>query len=234
MKNQKINFIALFVISLFAMNCKKQEVTKTIIVEGVVRDNISNAPVAGIGISIDAIKSPTSMGISASGRRENAEKLVTDNNGYYYAKLKVFQDAETLEFNFNQFPYVSTIGYERMSRDLEIVNLKPSESNNIDFLISPMTVLKIEFKNTNPQNDSDRFSCIIPGNLINIENCGSINPTEALSWVGRNVCGIYNCETYAEKLTRVFWSYRENGISYNRIDSMLTKRNVINVIQLEY
>ena len=234
MKNQRTFFIILLASSLLAMNCKKKEATKTIIVEGIIKDNISNAPVAGIGISIDAIKSPTSMGMSISGRRENIEKLETDINGYYYAKLKVFQDAETLEFNFNRFPHVPAIGYESMSRYLEIVNLKPSASNNIDFLISPITILKIKFENMIPQSDSDRFSCIIPGNLIDIENCGSVNPTEALNWAGANVCGTYNCETYAEKITKVFWSYRENSISYNRIDSILTKRNIINVIQLEY
>lgn len=232
----KTTFFILFIVSLLFTNCKKEDNTKTIIVEGVINDKISNTPISGIQISIDAIKSPSGMGIINGGKREYIKSLITDNNGHYYTKLKVFDGAEKLEFKINESNVFapSPNGYGSMSNDLNVSDLKFSQSNNIDFQLSPVTILRIEFKNISPQNNSDRFWCNIPDKPLGSENCGSIIPTEAQFWEGANVCGTYICETDAEKKILVYWTLNENGIFYERKDSIFTKRNKINVIKLEY
>ena len=232
----KLNLIFLLIFSLLTVSCEKQNNSKSIIVKGVIRDQISNRPVADIKIFISAIKSPSGMGIIAGGRRESITQVVTDNNGRFYANLEVFDEAESLEFKINEFSISmpSPNNYDSKSSAYKISDMNLTSPNSIDFYILPLTNLRIEFKNTLSQNDSDFFQCIIPRRILSIENCGIVKPTEALNWEGANVCGVYNCETYADTMTRIVWRYRENGIFYDKRDSIFTKRNVNNIIKLEY
>ncbi|HEY5236414.1 MAG TPA: carboxypeptidase-like regulatory domain-containing protein, partial [Rhabdochlamydiaceae bacterium] len=90
---QSRNIFLLFLSIVIIFSCKKEDI-ETITVEGVVRDDASRAPLAGVFISIDRIKSPSGMGIITDGRRETVGRTTTNANGSYKVKLKVFKEAE--------------------------------------------------------------------------------------------------------------------------------------------
>ena len=73
-----------------------------IIVEGYIKDDASNIPLTGITLNIDAIKSPSGMGIITDGKRKKVGQTVTDANGHYKVKLKLFKEAESIEFWLNR------------------------------------------------------------------------------------------------------------------------------------
>ena len=219
-------------------SCKKEDV-ETIVVEGAVADDASKNPLAGIIIFIDGIKSSSGMGIITDGKRETVGRATTDANGYYKAKLKIFKDAEYLEFYLN--PGKPKQGYVERQQDIYLSNLDKNGSNKVDFTLSPTALLKINFKNASAVSDSDffYFSWMADGNgwpkgILQKENCSSVAASEALTWTGKDVCGIFTVETIAEKYTTVFWTVKKSGITKQYWDSVFVKRGLINEFSLNY
>ena len=229
--------IFLFLITA-TFSCTKEDLD-IIILEGVVRDDASKDPLAGIYISIDGIKSSTGMGIITNGRRKTVGQTTTDGNGYYKVKLKVFKDAENLEFYLN--PGKLKEGFVDRQQVIYLSNINKSGSNKVDLTLSPTALLKIKFKNANPISDLDffYFGWYANGNgwtkgVIQNENCGTVAASEALTWTGKNVCGNVTVETIAEKYTYVYWTVRKSGITKQYKDSVLVNRGIINEFSLNY
>lgn len=222
-------------------SCKKQAIEADIItIEGVVKDEASKEPIAGIVIKVDGIKSPSGMGIITDGKRKAAGRTSTDANGYYKITLTVFKEAERLEFYLN--PANLKEGYVEDQQNINLSNINKSDKNKVDFTLSPTSVLKIKFKNANPVSDADffHFSWLAknghgsPKGLIQKENCGSVTATEALTWTGKDVCGIFTAETFAEKYIYVYWSAKKSGIIKQYLDSVFVKRGMVNEFYLNY
>lgn len=229
--------LILFLLMFLAFSCRKEGI-KTFSVEGVVRDGASNLPLSGIIIYIDAIKSPTGMGIITDGNRENVGRVRTDANGYYKAKLKVFKSAESLEFYLN--PGKPKEGYVERQQDVYLSELNKSGSNILNFTLSPTALLNINFKNVNPVSVADFFYFGWYANygtslgIVKKESCGSVVASEALTWTGKDVCGIFTVETIAEKYTHVYWTVKKNDITKQYSDSVFVKRGIINEFSLNY
>jgi len=80
---KKRHLFLLLILTLVNISCEMEDMD-IIIVEGYIKDDASNIPLAGITINIDAIKSPSGMGIITDGKRKKAgETVTTDANGYY-------------------------------------------------------------------------------------------------------------------------------------------------------
>lgn len=233
------NILIFLLLLLVSVSCEKVDI-ETITVEGVVRDDASQKPIAGLTISIDGIKSPTGVGIITDGKRENLGYSTTDSQGHYSIKLKVFKSAERLEFSLN--PGNQMEGYVYSHEDFYISNLVKNSTNKIDLVLSPTTILKIFFKNESPISDLDFFYFgwyADKGNgwtrgLIKKENCGTVVAGEAVTWTGKDVCGIFTTETVAEQDTRVYWTVKKNGVTKNYGKSVFMKRDIVNEFYLNY
>jgi hypothetical protein len=230
-------FISFLLVSII-FSCEKEGID-IITVEGVVRDDASWTPISGIFISIDGIKSPSGMGIITDGKRQTAGRTTTDVNGYYKVRLKVFEEAERLEFYLN--PAIQKQGYVERQQNVYLSAINRSGSNKLDFTLSPTALLKITFKNANPVSDSDffYFGWMPNGNgwtreVIQKENCGSVAASEALTWTGKDVCGTFTVEAIAEKYTQVYWMVIKNGITNRYSDSAFVQRGVMNEFSLNY
>ena len=231
------HILIIFSLVLITFSCRKEDID-TLTVEGMVRDDASKKPIAGISISIDGIKSPSGIGIITDGKRETVGKTKTDANGYYKAKLKVFNEAERLEFYLN--PGKLKEGYVDQQQNISLSDIK-SGNNKLDFTLSPTTLLNIKFKNTSPVSDSDffYFSWYANGNgwtkgIIQKDNCGTVTASEALTWTGKDVCGTFTVETIVEQYTHVYWTTKKSGVTKQYRDSVFVKRGIINEFPLNY
>ncbi len=228
----------LFLSIAIGFSCKKEGI-EIISVEGIVRDDASKQPLSNIVISIDGIKSPSGMGFITDGKRENVGQTTTDANGYYKVKLKVFSEAERLEFYLN--PGKLKDGYVDRQQDIYLSDLNKGVSNKADFTLSPTALLKIDFKNVNPVSDADffYFGWYADGNgwpkgIVQKESCGTVAASEALTWTGKDVCGTFTVGTIAEKYTYVYWTAKKSGITKQYTDSVFVKRGIVNEFSLNY
>jgi hypothetical protein len=208
-------------------------------VEGFVKDDASGEAITGVTIYIDAIKAPSGMGLITDGKRKRVGQTATDSKGYYKANLKIFKEAERLEFYLN--PGKSKEGYVETQENVYLSDLNRHGNNKLNNTLSPTGLLRIKFKNVQPVSDADFFyyGWYDSGNgwtrgTIQKENCGTIAPSEALTWTGKDVCGIYTVETIAEGFTRVYWNVTKNGVTKNFSDSTFIKRGIINEFSLNY
>lgn len=234
----QLRLIILLLLITVTFSCTKEGID-TVTVEGVVRDDASKDPLVGIYISIDGIKSPSGMGIITDGKRETVGRTTTDANGYYKVKLKVFKEAERLEFYLN--PGKIREGYVDRQQDIYLSSINKSGSNKVDLSLSPTALLKINFKNASPVSNSDffYFGWYANGNgwtkgIIQKDNCGTVAASEALTWTGKDVCGNFTVETIAEQYSHVYWTVTKSGITKQYGDSVLVKRGIINQFSLNY
>jgi len=219
-------------------SCEKQEMD-IMIVEGYIKDDATKLPVAGITIHIDAIKSPSGMGIITDGKRKKAGETVTDANGHYKVKLRVFEEAEMLEFWLNRGG--TKKAFEDAQRVAYLSDLNKDGHNRIDFDLTPLALLKINFRNVDPISNADFFyfgwyTTNSGGSWgsVNEENCGSVIPSEARIWTGMDVCGSTTVRTAAEKSTSVYWTVKKNNITKEYNESVFVKRGVLNEFTISY
>lgn len=235
----RIGYIIIFIaITVLSFSCGKADID-IMSIEGVVKDYVSGQPVSGVTINIDAIKSPTGMGIITDGRRKNVGQTITDSKGYYRVKLKVFEEAERLEFTLNSGKEKE--GYVTAQHILYFDGINEKESRKFDLKLSATALLRIKFKNAQPFSDSDFFyfgwSDRANGwtrGIIQKENCGTVLPSEALTWTGKDVCGLHTVETAADGTTFVYWNVKKDGVLKQYKDSTYIKRGVINEFNLNY
>src|SRR5690606_26562537 len=97
----KYNVTLLISFALIFCSCVKENID-IFIIEGYITDSISHQPIGGVPIRVDAIKSPSGMGIVSGGNRETVGQATTDKKGYYKAKLKVFKGAQRLQIFLNE------------------------------------------------------------------------------------------------------------------------------------
>ena len=216
-------------------SCEKED---KFIIEGVIRDAASDRPLEGISLKVDAIRSSSGWGILTDGRRETVASASTDANGYYRIKIKVFKLAESLEFYLN--PDISQNHVSTM-KDIMLSAINIRETNTMNFKLSPLSILKINFKNTAPVADDDFFSFGWYDNgtgwskgVIGRLNCGTVQVNEAANWIGKDVCGSYNVNTVAEDYTHVYWTVKKNGLTTTYNDSIFVKVDMINEFTINY
>lgn len=226
------------VVLLFTFSSCEKEDTDTI--EGQIIDAISNQPIEGVRIKVDATKSPTSMGIINGGRRETVGNAITDKNGYYKSNLKLFNGAERLQIFINENNQKQ--GYTDGEIDVSLSALNKGGNTTFNRSLNPTAILKIKFINTSPQSNADRFSLLYGCNcesghtkgILKTEICGSVSESEGIQWVGQDVCGIYTIEAIAEKKAGFSWYVMKNGETKYFKDSVLVKQGVINNYLLNY
>jgi hypothetical protein len=233
-------FLVLLFFSAVIFSCKKEDGEK-ISLEGIVTDDISHQPIAGIEILADAIKSSTGWGILSDGKRASADRAVTDQNGHYKLTAKIFEGAERLEFQISETNMNRSYTYA--SEDLYLSNVNRSGNNKVDFELSPIARLKINFKNATPVSDSDFFyfgwypvggSGTVIGGSTQKEDCGTIPPSAAITWTGKDVCGAFTVQTLAGRYTRVYWTVKKGGVTTNFHDSVFINRGVLNQFSINY
>jgi hypothetical protein len=234
------SFLILLFFSAIIFSCKKDQ-GETISLEGIVTDDISHQPIAGIGIQVDAIKSSTGWGILSDGKRAWAGRALTDQNGHYKLSAKIFEGAERLEFYISERNMNPS--YSHTSADLYLSNVNRSGNNKVDFELSPIALLKINFKNATPVSDSDFFyfgwyhiggsGTVIAGSTQK-EDCGTIPPSAAITWTGKDVCGAFTVQTLAGRYTRVYWTVKKGGVTTNFHDSVFINRGMLNQFSINY
>ncbi|WP_207420714.1 hypothetical protein [Desertivirga brevis] len=233
------SFLSILMFSFFSFHssCDWTSVeppSETIIIEGTIKDELTNEPLPGVEIRTDAIKSSSGMGIITNGRRKRVGETSTDNNGNYSLKLKVFKDADRLEFYLN--PGIKKEGYVELKIDKNYSEFRKKGINSVGFSLWPIALLKIKFKNSNPVSGDDFFYFGWytnnvrgwPKGIVQNENCGSVIPSSALTWTGVDVCGSVTAETFADRTAHINWNVRKNGIMKQYKDSVYVKRGIIN------
>jgi hypothetical protein len=223
------------------MSCKKAEKGYKMVIEGFVREDISNQPIDNVYIFVDAIKSSTGMGDFISGNRENAGQAKTDSKGYYRLSLIVFEGAERLEFRINENR--SREGFVATGKDFKLSDLNRNKTTTLDFNLQATEILKIHIKNTIPFSASDyfyvrqgnkEFNIGYPRGLIKKENCGTVQPTDALTYIGKDVCATHTYETLANRFTYIDWRVIKNGKTIDLQDSILVIKGKVNEFSINY
>jgi hypothetical protein len=233
-----INIIISIGFTLLTLSCEKAD-TDIMSIEGIVKDYITGQPVSGVTISIDALKSPSGMGIITDGRRKNVGQTSTDSRGYYRVKLKVFDEAERLEFSLNSG--MGKDGYVSTEHILYFQGTNKPSSRKLDLTLSATALVRIKFKNAQPFSDSDFFyfgwsdrANGITRGVLKKDNCGTVLPSEAITWTGQDVCGVYIVEVAADGTTLVHWTARKAGVTREFKDSVYIKRGELNEFSLNY
>ena len=226
-------------IAVLQSSCRKEfGNTQIISIEGVIKDDASKQVLNGIFITIDAIKSPSSWE-GWDGYRKTVGSVTTDANGHYKVKLKVYNDAERLEFYLN--PGKLNSGYVDSQPNIQLSSLNLNGNNKFDFTLSPIGILKIHFRNAIPIANTDFFyfgwsanGNGWPAGLLQKENCGTVSVSQALTWTGKDVCGIFTIGTIAEQFTHIWWHVEKGGVINLYRDSVYVKRGVVTDFNLNY
>lgn len=224
-------------VCILTTSCEKEE-KDTMTVEGFVLDQITKEPVAGVAIEVDAIKPPTGMGIITDGKRKRAATAITDINGFYHCKLKLFEEAERCEFKLN-VNQVKNYATER-TKDFYLKDLSRGTVNTLDFELIPITLLKISFNNDRPISDNDFFyfnfysETSIGGKIVESQTCGSVIETEAGTWRGKDVCGTTTVETEADRYTYIYWTVEKNNLRNSYRDSTYCERGKVSEFIIKY
>lgn len=236
MHKRYILILSLLIVVNFS--CKKLDIN-VYEIEGIVTDPASRLPVSDIKISIDGIKSSSGWGIITDGKRETIGRTSTDANGYYHIKLKIFKDAERLEFYLN--PGLEKADYVERQNTYPLAGINRKETNLVNFTLSPAALIKISYKNAMPVSDSDFFYFGWYNNgtgstkgIIKQEDCGTIKVSDAFTWRGKDVCGTLTAGTIAEDYTHIYWTVIKNGITNNYNDSIFVKRGAVSEFLLNY
>jgi len=224
---KKIFLIALLPLVCLISSCSK-EPTDTIIIEGIVRDDLTLKSIRGVSVSASAV---SAVGF---GRNEEVGRTITDADGHYRLQLKIFKEAERLDFDINGGNL--TDGYTYIQ---ESIYTPLPDHHLLDFRLNPTALLKIKFKNATPVSNSDFFYFGWDGTgwtkgIVNKEYCGSIMPSQASTWTGKDVCGIYTIERIAERTTLIYWSVTKNNIITNYRDTVYVRRGIVNEFSLNY
>ncbi len=229
----------ILLLTIFTFFSCTKEAVDVITIEGVLLDRASRQPIPGVSIIIDGVKSSSSWGIITDGKRETVGRTATNASGYYQIKMRIFKEAERLEFHLNQ--QEQREGYVAAQESVDLAALSSGGTNKTDFLLSPTALLKIRFKNTSPVSNADffYFNWFYNGGgwtkgVLQRENCGSVVPSQALTWTGMDVCGVFTAETIAEQTTQLSWTVKKAGITNNYYDSIYVNRGVVNEYILNY
>ncbi|GAB2530681.1 hypothetical protein [Rufibacter soli] len=230
------NLLLYLLLACVNVSCLLQEEDKdTFIMEGVIRDDITQQPVANIAILVMAM---TPGGIFG-GSQANVGEGKTDANGYYRIRIKALKEAERLDYHINgAYP---TQEYAYKTASLYLKDLNRNGTNTFDVLLSATTLLKIKFKNVNPFSDTDQFyfGHFSDGNGIaspkgEFVNCGTVQVTEAGNWFGKDVCGILTVWTLADRYTTVYWNVRKNNVLQQNKEKVLVQRGKTNEFIIDY
>ncbi|WP_161890551.1 carboxypeptidase regulatory-like domain-containing protein [Pontibacter russatus] len=234
-----INFLILLISLLIVISSCERKDVDIFIIEGQITDDISNQPIEGVEIRVDAIKSSSGMGIISNGKRKTVGKATTDRNGYYKAKLKVFNGAQRLEISINENNKKE--GYADGYLDASLSTLNKGASTIFNHAISPTAILKIKFINTSPQSNADKFilnwcNCGqgLTKGIINRENCGTVKESEGGQWIGEDVCGVYTIEAVAGRKSDFSWYVTKNNETRLFLDSVFVARGVLNEFLINY
>ncbi|TXK36663.1 carboxypeptidase regulatory-like domain-containing protein [Pontibacter qinzhouensis] len=226
----------LFLLTLVFSSCERRDID-VFTLEGYLTDEVSGKPVPGVHIRIDGLKSPSGMGIITDGKRKTAGQAVTDNTGYFKAKLKVFKAAEQLELFINN-NYKE--GYAFTKHHISLSGLDRSSKNRVELTLNPTALLKVKFRNANPVSDEDTFRFAYYGSgtgktsIQGRENCGTVEESEHFTWTGKDVCGIYILEAVAGYETTVYWSVTKNNETKQYHAKVFVERDVLNEFSINY
>jgi hypothetical protein len=235
-----VNYLILLLSLLVVFSSCEKEDVDVFIIEGQITDDITNQPIDGVQISIDAIKSSSGMGIITDGKRKAVGKATTDRNGYYKAKLKVFNEAQRLELFINE-------GYQRQGYTdgklgASLSALNKGGNTTFNHALSPTAILKIKFVNTSPQTDTDRFILNwwnggpygTTRGILNTESCGTVKESEGGQWIGQDACGVYTIEAVAGRKSDFSWYVTKNNETKLFLDSVFVERGVVNDFLINY
>ncbi len=235
----KRNTLLLLILLLLVLSSCEKEKTDNYTIEGQVRDDITNLPVEGVHISVDAIKPSSGMGIITDGKRKTVGEVTTDRNGYYRANLKVFQEAQRLEISINDNNRKE--GYTDGYLDVSLSALNKAGSTTLSHTLSPTALLQIKFVNTSPQSDADKFmlnwcNCGqgLTKGILNKESCGTVKESEGGQWIGKDVCGIYTIEAVAGRRTDFSWYVTKHNETKLILGSVFVERGVLNEFLIQY
>lgn len=239
--NMKTSYYVAALISFFVVfsSCKREDVD-IFTIEGYITDDISNQPIEGVLVRVDAIKSSSGMGIITDGKRKTVGEATTDGNGYYKLKLKVFVEAQRLEIFINE--YYQGQGYTDGKLGASLSTLNKGGNNTINHALSPTALLKIKFVNTSPQSDTDKFSLFwfnggpygTTKGILNTEICGTVKESEGGQWIGQDACGIYTIEAVAGRKSDLSWYVTKNNEPKMFLDSVFVERGVVNDFLINY
>lgn len=229
----KMILCALILCSFFS--CEKQDTNKMRL-KGRISDAYTNKPLANVKISIDAIKPSSGMGIITSGKRMRIADFVTNENGDYDVKLKVFEGAENFYFYVNAGS--EKVGYVYIEDYIVISEIKNS---NVDFSINPTALIKINYKSINPFNEKDSFffnwhslSKGFARGIVKEDFCGTVRQGTNYYWIGKDVCGSRLIETIAEVPIRIGWKGTKNGVDFNSEGNVVAKIGVTTEFNIFY
>jgi hypothetical protein len=217
----------LLVPCILLTGCIKEWQKKNVIIEGYIIDGVSLSKIDGVLVFVSAIST------AGWGSNEFIGSAMSDANGYYKLKLKIPEGTDRLDLDVNGGSYRK--GYTDAGKSLYPPDIV---STAIDFKLYPTGILKIKFKNASPVNDKDFFyfgSDKTAGQgVISKEVCGTVLPTDAYTWIGKDVCGAQTIEKIGERFVWVYWSVTKNNIIKNFLDSIYVKRDVINEFNINY
>lgn len=232
------NLILLLSLCIVFSSCEKED-AEIYVIEGRITDDISNQPIEGVQIQVDAVKSSSGMGLITDGRRETVGEATTDRNGYYKANLIVFNDAQRLEMSINENNLKE--GYTDGYIDASLSSLSKGGNTTFNHTLSPTAILKIKFVNANPQTNTDKFilnwcNCGqgLTKGILNRESCGTVKESEGGQWIGQDVCGIYTIEAVAGRKSDFSWYVTKNNETKLYLDSVFVERGVLNEFLINY
>ncbi|PVY39507.1 carboxypeptidase-like regulatory domain-containing protein [Pontibacter virosus] len=231
----KIHLIILLLLLLLTGSCERYDVD-IFTIEGYVTDEL-NQPVAGIAIGVDAVKTPSGMGIITDGKRKSAGNATTQENGYYSAKLKVFKDADRLEVALNEN---MLDGYTYRTESAYLPTLNSKGKNTLNFTLYTTAILRIKFVNTKPASDNDTFKFYYYGiwtgkpHTRKMESCATVQENDNFQWIGKDVCGIYTVEAIVGDEAPIVWYVTKNGETKEFRATILIERGVVNEYLIQY
>lgn len=105
-----------------------------------------------------------------------------------------------------------------------------------------LTVLKINFHNTNPFDKNDRLIISVDpvnsslpsdsgGHWDNLQNC---EIKDGMVYGGANAQGTFRGVVAADRISEIFWDVRKNGIERSFKDTVFCSRNTANNYQINY
>lgn len=220
--------ITCFVIGLLIFGCVNIE--GILKIEGKVLDKSTNAPIPSRKIILQGL-------VKSNNKLEPIEagQFSTDSSGYFSYSFKKIKDA-----NFYNLCLVGDSGYSFKTEKLSLSYLEKN-ARQLSFALSKLTDLTILIfrESKTPLWDTLTLSWKSDGvngrTLYPIKiNNSELKSTSELKWIGGNVKSTINTRAFADQWTILRRVLYRNGRKKELIDTIICKRDIVNIIYLKY
>jgi hypothetical protein len=167
----------------------------------------------------------------------DAGQFSTDSSGCFTYTLRKVKDAD-----YYNFCFVGDSNYAYVTRNLGLYELEHN-AKFLSFSLSKLVDLTIKIHRGDKNPVFDTLSLTWESNGVScwslypykIDNYGKTkNYFGLITWIGGDVNSTIKTRVFADKRTKLFWDLVRNGKRMENTDTITCKRDITNIVYINY